>query len=120
MLRLWIRQQLGGNVQPEFNAAERSDPFPRGSRSAATATRRLESYYAPRHADAFTLPPNDTSDLLQHFLDPPPRDLDVLLVNINSDELPSEHERGSGNIPSADKRVEHHSALLRKTFDHLR
>jgi hypothetical protein len=30
MLQLWIQQRLGGNVQPQGNAGESPDPFPRG------------------------------------------------------------------------------------------
>jgi hypothetical protein len=50
MLQLWIQQRHGCNVQPQGNVAESPIHF------RATATRRLESYYAPRNPDSFTLP----------------------------------------------------------------
>jgi hypothetical protein len=55
MLQLWIQQRYGGNVRPQGNVAESPIHFRLGSRSSATATRRLESYYAPRDPDSFNL-----------------------------------------------------------------
>jgi hypothetical protein len=54
---------------------------------------------------------SDTSDRLQHFLNPPPCNLNVLFFNFDAGDLPSEHEGGGGYTPSADKRVEHGGAL---------
>jgi len=61
---------------------------------------------------------SETSCHLQPFatLNPPTRGLDVLALDIDPDELPSEHEAGSRQTSSTDLRVKYSRALPRQTL----